>query len=279
MVKVTDKQFYMDGYLQKNLDRAKEMIKKKFDLVLVIDGMERSGKSTLAMQIAYYFDPTFNLGRVCFTASEFRKAVIEAKNRQAIIMDEAMSVLFTRQAMSKTNIELIQIFGECGQKELILIVVLPTIFTLDNYIAIHRSRALLHVYTNRKLQRGFFTFYNVRRKKDLYLFGKVGYNYYKVSPNFRGRFTNYYPIPEKDYITKKRKYLQSLGMKEAQMGPFRQKNISLWIANVIGKLSPKQISKEFAKFGLDVPFRTIQTRVAECKIELGEIEKKKDENQ
>ena len=43
---------YMDGFLKRNLDEAKRVIKKDWDMVFVIDGYEGSGKSVLAQHCA-----------------------------------------------------------------------------------------------------------------------------------------------------------------------------------------------------------------------------------
>jgi len=40
-VKCGDKEIYIDGYLKKNLDGCKQLVKKDWDMVLIIDGEER----------------------------------------------------------------------------------------------------------------------------------------------------------------------------------------------------------------------------------------------
>jgi hypothetical protein len=43
----TDKEYYMDGYLANNLLRAKEVIKKDWDMIFCVDGPEGSGMSCI----------------------------------------------------------------------------------------------------------------------------------------------------------------------------------------------------------------------------------------
>lgn len=204
IVKVGDKTFYMDGFLKENLDRGKVMVEKDWDVIILYDGYEGSGKSVKAMQDCFYFDPTFNLGRVCFTPSEFTTQIKTALPGQAVMYDEAFTGLSARASMSIINRTLVKMLAEIRQKRLFVAIVMPSFFDVDRYVALWRSRALVHVYIGDKLERGYFAFYNMDRKKGLYVFGKKFYSYMKPTPNFRGRFTGAYVIDEKEYRNKKK---------------------------------------------------------------------------
>lgn len=258
MVKVTNKNFYMDGYLKSNLDVIKKVTKKDWDFVFVIDGTEGSGKSTLAQQIAYFLDPTFNIDRITFRPDEFKKTVIKTKPHKAIIFDEAYSGLSSRQAMTLVNKTLVDMFAEIRQKNLFLIIVLPTFFDLDRHVALWRSRILIHVYARDGFNRGYFSFYNMEKKKKLYLLGKKLYNYKCVSPNFIGRFPKPYMVDENKYKEKK---LESLRLMDKSK-PLREdkkwlinRNTMIYeywkltkaphqkIADIMNKKAPKSISR------------------------------------
>lgn len=202
-----DKDFYMDGYLKSALDVAKSVVPKDWDMVFCCDGNEGSGKSVLIMQLAYYCDPTFNIERVCFTPQDFKKKIQLSSKYQSIVYDEAYTGLSSRATMSLINRTLISMLAEIRQKNLFVFVVMPCFFDLDKYVALWRSRALFHVYTGENFQRGFFAFYNVDRKKDLYIHGKKFYSYSSPRPNFIGRFTNHYVINEAEYRIKKKNSL------------------------------------------------------------------------
>ena len=206
-VRVGKHYYYLDGIHKTNLDLAKKLIVKDFDMIFIYDGYEGSGKSVKAMQDAFYCDPTLCLERVTFNPSEFRKAILEAKKYQSVIYDEAYTGLSSRAAMSRINRALVTMLAEIRQKNLFVFVVLPTFFDLDKYVALWRSRALIHIYLGKKFERGYFTFYSMDRKKQLYVEGKKYYSYYKPTPNFRGRFTNYYVLNEKEYRKKKKESL------------------------------------------------------------------------
>ena len=204
---------YIDGYLKSNLDIAKSAIKKDFDMVIGVDGVEGGGKSVMAMQAAHYCDPTLNMERIVFTPSEFRKAINKADKYQAVVYDEAYTGLMSRNTMGVINRALVSMLAEIRQKNLFVFVVMPTFFDLDRYVAIWRSRALIHVYTAEGFERGYFAFYNTDRKKDLYINGKKTYSYGLPRPNFIGRFTNNYILDETEYRKKK---LLSLTNREKQ---------------------------------------------------------------
>ena len=206
MVKVftgTENEYYLNGFLKDNLDHAKKVIKSDWDMCILVDGMEGGGKSVLTQQIAYYCDPTLTVERICFTPEEFKNAILSTKKYQAVVYDEAYTGLSSRATMSKVNKALVSMLAEIRQKNLFVFIVMPTFFDLDKYVALWRSRALLHVYTGDKFERGRFCFYNVDRKKELYVNGKKFYSYYRPKPNFRGSFVNYYTVDKEAYRQKK----------------------------------------------------------------------------
>lgn len=212
----TEKEYYMDGYLNSNLTIAKEVIKKDWDMLFVVDGAEGSGKSIMAMCMAYFCDPTLTIDRVVFTPSDFRKSIIEAKPYQAVVYDEAYTGLSSRATMSMINRALVTMLAEIRQKNLFVFVVMPCFFDLDKYVALWRSRGLIHVYTGKNFQRGFFSFYNVDRKKQLYINGKRFYSYFRPKANFIGRFTNHYVVNKEEYIKKKKNSLMEREKKREQ---------------------------------------------------------------
>lgn len=192
-------QFVIDGYLKENMDTAKTVVKKDWDMLFCVDGMEGSGKSVLAMQLAYYLDPTLNMSRIVFNPAQFKRAILTAEKYQAIVYDEAYTGLSARAAMTLINRTLVSMLAEIRQKNLFVFIVMPCFFDLDKYVALWRSRALIHVYTGDNFQRGFMAFYNVDAKKRLFILGKKFYSYGKPRPNFICRFTDQYVVDKKEY--------------------------------------------------------------------------------
>jgi len=192
-------------------------INKTYDIIceqphhnFVANGIvvHNSGKSTIGIQSAGYCDPSFNNSRIVFTPKQFKDAILSAEPYQAVVYDEAYTGLSSRAAMGKINRALVSMLAEIRQKNLFIFVIMPTFFDLDKYVALWRSRALIHVYTNPtgrdRFQRGFFSFYNEKRKKQLFVLGKKFYSYYKPKPNFIGRFTKAMPIDSKLYKKQKK---------------------------------------------------------------------------
>jgi len=202
--------YRIDGYLKSNLDIIKEaIIGKDLDFIFIVDGMEGAGKSVLAMQMAYYLDRKFSINNLAFTPEQFKEKVTNVKRKyQAIVFDEAFSGLYSRTAMTYVNISIVSMLAEIRQKNLFIFVVLPTFFDLDRYVAIWRSRALVHVYFKEGFNQGNFCFFNTEKKKSLYMKGYKSYNYNAVKSNFYGNFPNYYTVDEKEYRKLKLKNLR-----------------------------------------------------------------------
>ena len=192
-------EFYMDGKLMRELQKVKKRIQlKDFDYVMVLDGEEGSGKSTLAMQICKFIDPTFNLGSVYFNATTFTQGIVNSSKAKAHLFDEAFSGLSSRTALSEVNHILNSLIMEMRQRNLFVIIVLPTIFVLDKYPAMFRSRCLIHTYLKRG-RRGRFIVFNRKKKNELILKGKKDYSYRYVKSRFMGMFTGKYVVNEQDY--------------------------------------------------------------------------------
>ena len=202
----------MDGYLHGNLELYKKMVKNSRDLIFVVAGREREGKSVLGNSILAYLDPTYykDVNRCCFNGAEFLKQIKKAKNFQAVCYDEAQEFT-SRGAITKFNRVLIQALSMIGMKQLYIAIIIPSFFELDRYPAIHRSNFLLRVYSVLG-RRGQFEFWNWDKKKNLYLFGKKGYDYNTVKPNFRGSFRKRaFPFGE-EYNKKKLKAIEGMNI-------------------------------------------------------------------
>lgn len=228
-MKVTDLGYYMDGYLKQNFDTAKTVILKDWDMIFAYDGAEGSGKSVKAMQDAYYSDPTLCMDRIVFNPRDFIKAIMSARKGEAIVYDEAYTGLSSRATMSLINRTLIKMLAEIRHRNLFIFIVMPTFFDLDKYVALWRTRALIHVYTGDNFERGYFAFYNKDRKKDLYILGKKFYSYSLPKPNFIGRFTDFYVLDKAAYKEKKRTALLGRGKQEEEEEIKRQVQDALFV--------------------------------------------------
>lgn len=274
-------EFSMDGYLKRNLDIVKDQINfHDNDFVGIVDGFEGVGKSVCAMQCGFYVDPTLTLERICFDTDEFKKQVLMAHKGQCIVYDEAITGAFNREAIQQMNITLIKMMAQIRQKNLFMLLVLPSFFDLDKNLAIWRSKFLIHcVYGPEKFQRGFFKFANLEKKKEIYVNGQKLYRYpgELTKWNFQGRFTNYYPVDEKRYREKKfnslteqdyevvslrkaRRQRDSLVLIMLWMG-FSQADVSEFSDLLDEGISQKQVSNISSKYEkLEVRKHTIELK-------------------
>lgn len=233
--------YHLDDTLKSNLDKAKSAIKKDWDMVFVVDGVEGSGKSVIAQQMARYCDPSLDISRITFSNAELKEVILKAEPYQAVIYDEAYGGASSRGTMSTLNKMLIKFMTEIRQKNLFVFVVLPTFFDLDRYIALWRSRALIHVYS-KDFERGTFCFFSRKKKKDLYILGKKFYSYAKPRANFIGRFVSGYAVDEAAYRKKKYKMLSEENAPEEDLSPRAQRFSERFNALVHGLFVLKGVS-------------------------------------
>lgn len=180
-----------DKNLAGNLNEIEKMIKLNFDGVILIDGMEGSGKSELGKQICLYSDQTFNAEDVFYTTEQFEDWLETAPKGKAGLWDEFVLAGLSADALSEMQKILIKKFTMIRKKNLIIVLVIPYIFLLRKYFAVARTRCLIHVYTKGST-RGYFDFYNYEQKIWIYNYGYKTWIYnHKVIPSFHGKFQNW----------------------------------------------------------------------------------------
>ena len=117
------------------------------DVVIVVCGPEGSGKSTLAMQIASWFNPSFNENNVMFTPLQVIENWMANKDNPKTVfqIDEAGSVLFSRNAMKNESVKVIQAFIKIRQWRFVNIMCIPQYKIIDSYIKDGRINLLLFI--------------------------------------------------------------------------------------------------------------------------------------
>lgn len=188
-----DVSYYLDGKLKSNLDILIDAVTKKWDAVLIVDGIEGAGKSTFAAQIANYLtkktnpNNNFNLNNVVFTPEQFEHAVLT--NREtAIVWDESVFGALASEWSTIVNKTITKLFITIRSRQLYVIILIPFIYMLQPYLAIGRTRALFHIWTPDGIKRGYFKFYNFDKKRELYIRNKKYYTYSHIKPDFQGKF-------------------------------------------------------------------------------------------
>lgn len=201
---------YCDELIKSELTKIKNrVLNKDRDFVAVYDGEEGVGKSVLAQQHAKILDPNFTLDNIVFTSDAFITKIRDPKTRKGscIVLDEAFNAANSRSSLTEVNRSMIALATEMRQRNLFVLLVLPSFFDLDRYFALWRCRALFHVYFTEnddgEEERRYVAF-DKTTKKLLYLSGKKTYNYtYPKSPFPPATFFNQYTVPEEEYRSKK----------------------------------------------------------------------------
>jgi hypothetical protein len=304
---VTDKHFYMDAYLVENLMGITQHLKEGWDCVIIVSGHSkvRIGKSTRAAQIGYviawmlaggrfeiYYEERedgkkfkkirelcpnkvpvkFDLNHVAFIPDDLVSKAAKLPKHSVVQYDEGRKGLDSRRVMHSINEMMEDFFQECGQYGHVLIIVLPNFFKLHEDYAVDRSLFLIDCYavpTGHKMARGYFRFYNEKRKELLYHTGKkkIGTEsrYSSVDANFWGRFTKFFPFDKDEYERMKKEALARLHKKKESRADRRLKaqrdamfyilnkdcsKNQQFIADRLSELTKSEISHDTVRMGV-----------------------------
>lgn len=211
------------------LTKAKrKVVEGDQDRVYVVSGREGLGKSTLALQLAYFLDPTFSINDIVFSAKTFARRIREAPKFKSIVFDEAFNGLSSKGSISKENKELVRLLQECRQRNLFIFIVLPSFFLLEKYVGIFRSTALFNVLASRKnFKLRYYRVYNYTNKKKLFLLGKPLMDYSRPYIPQKYRFYKRMPptINRDEYLQKKLEAFRESGLEpEVETKQMRQRN-------------------------------------------------------
>jgi hypothetical protein len=128
------------------MDEQRELMKGDWDLPIVVTGNERKGKSSIAFEMALYLDDLFDpVEQTVFAADDFTRKATKLDKYRALILDEAISGGFSRDAGSGPNKRLAKFLTICGDRNLIMFVLWPNIRWLDPILKEHRIRFNIHV--------------------------------------------------------------------------------------------------------------------------------------
>jgi hypothetical protein len=159
------------------------------------------------------------------------KVAAKLPRHSVIVYDEGRAGLESARSMEPMNKIMEDFFQECGQYGHVLMIVLPNFFKLHEDYAVGRSLFLVDCYTVRRgkrLERGYFNFYNEYRKEFLYVLGKkrlgVTNKYNSWGENFFGRFTKKFPLDFEEYEKKKRDALKKKALLRKEVRYKKQRN-------------------------------------------------------
>jgi hypothetical protein len=187
----------MDKWLAQNLEKIPDHLNKGWDVVAIVsgNGLVRTGKSTLAFQMAAFVDwilaggkmiwdeeghvtglikPTkplrFGLDNVVFSPEELISITKLKGKRQkynVFVLDEGREGLLGARVMESVNKKFEDYFQTCGVYNNFVIIVLPDFFKLAEQYCVNRSVFLVNVF-HKNFERGYFSFFNTLQKERLY---------------------------------------------------------------------------------------------------------------
>jgi len=211
-IELNGKKFKLHERLKHKLDNIKMVQTKGWDATVLIDGIEGSGKSTLGLTCAYYLsDGKFELKDICTGSNDAIAKLDQVKDGGVLLIDEGSLLFSSSDTMRHEQKQLIMILNVIRQKRIALIIVSPSFFRLNRYIAVDRTRFLIHVYTKEDLRRGRFTYFGQKKKNKLYELGKKNFNSYaKPRANWNGTFIDFNPFGEEYHKIKKQSLQEAL---------------------------------------------------------------------
>lgn len=274
----------LENYLVENLSGIPRFLSKGWDVVGIISGHGnvRTGKSTMAFQLAYFIAwmlagglmaleglekgtilklPTkkvnFSLDNVVFTADDLMKKAHTLPQNSVIVYDEGRAGLDSKSAMMAINRVMEDFFQECGQYGHVILIVLPNFFKLHEDYATARSIFLIDVFHDEEFNRGYYNFYNKLQKEKLYFFGRrligTSAKYGAATPNFYGRFSAWVPFDRKVYEELKRKALDRKRLSKRDIKVTKQRDILIFLYKNMIEKNSKQLSDEiFDEFGVRI---------------------------
>jgi hypothetical protein len=217
-------EIYMDGYLYDNVRIMQNLVVHDWDNIGFYCGYEGDGKTVMCFQNALALDADFNLDNVVFLPEQFSEAVDKAPKGSSIVWDEADEL--ASGWYSSVVLAIKQKLKRIRSHNLHIMLNTPSFFDINKYFAISRSRYLVHVYSM-GTERGFFRFFNMERKQELYLKGRREWNWNAAKPAFKGRFMKLpagFPINWEEYQAKKDAATATiLAAKEGKTWPTKMK--------------------------------------------------------
>jgi len=191
--------------LDTNIDAQKERINLNKASMIIIDGGQGEGKTTLAVHVAeYYQGKKINLKeQIALGGEDFQLKLRNAleKGYKVLIYDEAGDFA-SRNAMTSFNRMMNRVFETFRTYQILIIICLPSFQVLDKSLFNKQiPRLLLHCHS-RGATYGDYHAYSLNKMYwILYYMQKyvvVSDAYKRQTPNFRGHFLPLPPIRQKE---------------------------------------------------------------------------------
>jgi hypothetical protein len=193
----------------------------------------------------------FTMKNIVFNSDDLITRAFELPKYSCLILDEGDDLDQNYYSTLAKNLR--KFFRKCRQLNLFIIVILPNFFQIPSAYAISRSVFFIDVRFEGKFDRGYFSFYSFKRKKEIYIRGKKTQDYGIAHPDFKGRFTKGYAVDEKQY--RDAKYRDMLKDLEDEKPKLTEKGIKVNLFKQIHNNLPEIPIKKLA-LGFGIASRT-----------------------
>lgn len=220
----------LDKVLESNLYDVSQMIlHENWDWLHLNSGMERGGKSSLALFQAKFlseqglkFDWSPALSHVFFLEPNLSAKMMSLPDKCVAILDEGGEAMFSRDAIDRTVKDVIKTLMIYGSKNVFLIINIPNWRWIDRYVRESRVRSMAEIFTFPKAtvdagspsgfrvsqKRGFFSLYS---RNQVLQASRSDFRQLSA-PLHSGRFGNFATAHPKEwewYVAKKVAFLES----------------------------------------------------------------------
>lgn len=239
MIRVTDKQYWMDQKILDVINTYCYNISDGHDFMILISGSakKRVGKTMMGCQVGYYaasiLGTPFDESNVAFGGKQLMEIAKSHPHKSVLIDDESRRDLSSKRQMETFNKDLMDFFSECGKLNDLLILIAPDFFEFSKSVAVNMSDLLINIRREKsdpiklterqiresglnlplgtevvKIVRGNWDIYDAEGKKKLYIWGKKNFDEYTTK--FRasyGEFRLYWPIDTDKYEARKDEFI------------------------------------------------------------------------
>lgn len=160
--KVFIRRLYSD-LLDRLVDRMHMNVAQDYDNIVVIQGAEGSGKSSLAYSICKAYDPDFDIAeQYVYSVDDLKKKLARGDvERVAWWLDEGSNIANNREWQSQDNRDIVSLTEMMRSKGWTLVICIPRVERLDLYLREFRLRYLLTCepmkFRGEKKNRGYFS--------------------------------------------------------------------------------------------------------------------------
>lgn len=229
-MKVTDLDYFLDP--SQTIENLNTMCRRcsgryKHQNLVITDGKEGFGKSTLTAACAYYM--AYKMKRPLKLFFDAKKLMEVAKDSQdeILIWDDAAYAGLTIESYNKLIIDLIKIIWLARKKRNTYFINIQEFFRLKELL-VSRAIALFHVYSPDKIKVGKYAYFNEDYLLKLYDdWQRRKQKNYKKYYTFRGSFPNvlYKIFDEKEYEDLKDEAILKIGVEKEK--PSSHKGIKM----------------------------------------------------